>query len=58
MAKGGEDEKAIHFTQEKEFVPLKDSAHCVQGDFSQLLDKKMTDFSEKLIDFEFESIPV
>ena len=30
----------------------------VQGDFSQLLDKKMADFSEKLIDFEFESIPV
>ena len=30
----------------------------IQGDFSQLLDKKMTDFSEKLIDFEFESIPV
>ena len=30
----------------------------LQGDFSQLLDKKMADFSEKLIDFEFESIPV
>ena len=30
----------------------------VQGEFSQLLDKKLADFSEKLIDFEFESIPV
>ena len=30
--------------------------NVIQGDFSQLLDKKMTYFSKKLVDFDSESI--